>query len=128
MDTLRHHTLLCIYCMKGIYIRDILNHILTTRYWNSSMFIILKTDQIKEIESLKQNGIFCKIFHRRSLSSFKGGMPGVWEITLFSVSSQIHDHLCVWKFSLNSKLLGDKDCLHWIYGQLKKTPFSFTFP
>jgi hypothetical protein len=31
------------------------------------------------------------------------------------VSSQIYDHLCVWKFPLNSKLLGDKD-----YGQLKK--------
>ena len=30
------------------------------------MFIILKTDQVKEIESLKQNGIFCKIFHIRS--------------------------------------------------------------
>jgi hypothetical protein len=41
--------------------------------------------------------------------------PRVWEITLFSVSSQIYDHLCVWKFPLNSMLLGDKDCLHWIW-------------
>jgi hypothetical protein len=44
------------------------------------------------------------------------------------VSSQIYDHLCVWKFSLNSKLLGDKDCLHWIWPVKKITPFPFTFP
>ena len=47
----------------------------------------------------------------------------VWEITLFSVSSQIYDHLCVWKFPLNSKLLGDKDCLHWIWPVKKNDSF-----
>jgi hypothetical protein len=36
------------------------------------------------------------------------------------VSSQIYDHLCVWKFPLNSKLLGDKVCLHWIWPVKKK--------
>ena len=36
------------------------------------------------------------------------------------MSSQIYDHLCVWKFPLNSKLLGDKDCLHWIWPVKKK--------
>ena len=50
--------------------------------------------------------------------------PEVWEITLFSVSSQIYDHLCVWKFPLNSKLLGDKDCLHWIWSVKKNDSFS----
>ena len=49
----------------------------------------------------------------------------VWEITLFSVSSQIYDHLCVWKFPLNSKLLGDKDCLHWIWPVKTNDSFSF---
>ena len=55
----------------------------------------------------------------------QGRRPGVWEITLFSVSSQIYDHLCVWKFPLNSKLLGDKDCLHWIWPVKKNDSFSF---
>jgi hypothetical protein len=27
--------------------------------------------------------------------SYSGGKPGVWEITLFSVSSQTYGHLCV---------------------------------
>ena len=52
-------------------------------------------------------------------------MPGVWERTLFSVSSQIYDHLCIWKFPLNSKLLGDKECLHWIWPVKKNDSFSF---
>ena len=55
-------------------------------------------------------------------------LKGVGEITLFSVSSQIYDHLCVWKFPLNSKLLGDKACLHWIWPVKKMTSFPFTFP
>jgi hypothetical protein len=41
------------------------------------------------------------------------------------VSSQIYDHLCVWKFPLNSKLLGDKDCLHWIWPVKKMTLLPF---
>ena len=41
------------------------------------------------------------------------------------MSSQIYDHLCVWKFPLNSKLLGDKDCLHWILPVKKNDYFSF---
>jgi hypothetical protein len=41
------------------------------------------------------------------------------------VSSQIYDHLCVLKFPLNSKLLGDKDCLHWIWPVKKNDSFSF---
>ena len=41
------------------------------------------------------------------------------------MSSQIYDHLCVWKFPLNSKLLGDKDCLHWIWPVKKNDSFSF---
>ena len=44
------------------------------------------------------------------------------------MSSQLYDHLCVWKFPLNAKLLGDKDCLHWIWPVKKNTPFPFTFP
>ena len=36
------------------------------------------------------------------------------------MSSQLYDDLCVWKFPLNSKLLGDKDCLHWIWPVKKK--------
>jgi hypothetical protein len=55
----------------------------------------------------------------------QGSRPGVWEITLFSVSSQTYDHLCVWKYPLNSKLLGDKDCLHWIWPVKKNDSFSF---
>ena len=41
------------------------------------------------------------------------------------MSSQIYDHLCVWKLPLNSKLLGDKDCLHWIWPVKKNDSFSF---
>ena len=41
------------------------------------------------------------------------------------MSSQIYDHLCIWKFPLNSKLLGDKDCLHWIWPVKKHDSFSF---
>ena len=41
------------------------------------------------------------------------------------MSSQIYDHLCVWKFPLDSKLLGDKDCLHWIWPVKKDGFFSF---
>ena len=41
------------------------------------------------------------------------------------MSSQIYDHLCVWKFPLNSKLLGDKDCIHWIWPVKKDGSFSF---
>jgi hypothetical protein len=63
--------------------------------------------------------------HTGNNTHLKGGRPGVWEITLFSVSSQIDDHLCVWKFPLNSKLLCDKDCLHWIWPVKKMTPFTF---
>ena len=55
------------------------------------------------------------------------GRSGVWEITLFSVSSQIYDHLCVWKFHLNSKLPGDKDCLHWIWPDKKWLLFLLPF-
>ena len=36
------------------------------------------------------------------------------------MSFQIYGHLCIWKFPLNSKLLGDKDCLHWIWPVKKK--------
>ena len=39
------------------------------------------------------------------------------------MSSQIYDHLCIWKFPLNPKLLGDKDCLHWIWPVKKKLLF-----
>ena len=46
--------------------------------------------------------------------TLRGGRPGVWEITLFSVSSQIYDHLCVWKFPLVTKIVFIG------YGQLKK--------
>ena len=41
------------------------------------------------------------------------------------MSSQIYDHLWVWKFPLNSKLLGDKDCLRWIWPVKKNDSFSF---
>ena len=41
------------------------------------------------------------------------------------MSSQIYDHMYVWKFPLNSKLLGDKDCLHWIWPVKKNDSFSF---
>ena len=43
------------------------------------------------------------------------------------MSSQIYDHLCVWKFPLNSKLLGDKDCLHWIWPVKKWLLFLLPF-
>jgi hypothetical protein len=33
---------------------------------------------------------------------------------------QIFGHLCVWRFPLNSKLLGNTDCLHWIWAFKKK--------
>ena len=59
------------------------------------------------------------------ISFIKGVCLGVWERTLFSVSSQIYDHLCIWKFPLNSKLLGDKECLHWIWPVKKNDSFSF---
>ena len=36
------------------------------------------------------------------------------------MSSQIYDYPCAWKFLLNSKLLGGKDCLHWIWPVKKK--------
>ena len=39
------------------------------------------------------------------------------------MSSQIYGHLCIWKFPLNSKLLGDKDCLHWIWPVKKNDSF-----
>jgi hypothetical protein len=48
----------------------------------------------------------------------KGGRPGVWEITLLSASSQIYDHLCVWKFPLNCKLLGEP-CKEHSYRKVK---------
>ena len=41
------------------------------------------------------------------------------------MSSQIYDHLCIWKFPLNSKLFGEKDCLHWIWPVKKNDSFSF---
>ena len=41
------------------------------------------------------------------------------------MSSEIYDHLCIWKFPLNSKLLSDKDCLHWIWPVKKNDSFSF---
>ena len=43
------------------------------------------------------------------------------------MSSQIYDHLCVWKLPLNSKVLGDKDCLHWIW-PVKKKWLLFLWP
>ena len=33
---------------------------------------------------------------------------------------QIFGHLCIWRFPLNSKLLGNTDCLHWIWAFKKK--------
>ena len=36
------------------------------------------------------------------------------------MSSQIYGHLCIWKSTLNSKLLGNTDCLHWIWTVLIK--------
>ena len=50
----------------------------------------------------------------------------VWETTLFSLYSQLYHHLCIWKSSLNSRLLGKTDCLHWIWAVLKKYD-SFSF-
>ena len=45
---------------------------------------------------------------RKRLRVYAWGM----ETTLCSLSSQIYGHLCVWKSPLNSKLLGNTDCLH----------------
>jgi hypothetical protein len=66
---------------------------------------------------------FCQV----SIQSDVRGRPGVWEIILFSVSSRIYDHLCVWKFPLNSKLLGDKDCLNRIWPVTKWLLFLLPF-
>jgi hypothetical protein len=66
-------------------------------------------------------------FNRKRLSHKLGYISGIFD-NIFrwtSVSSQIYDHLCVWKFPLNSKLLGDKNCIHWIWPVKKDGSFSF---
>jgi hypothetical protein len=53
---------------------------------------------------------------------------GMGDNSIFSVFSNIWSSVRL-KIHLNSKLLGDKDCLHWIWPVKKKmTPFPFTFP
>ena len=45
-----------------------------------------------------------------------------------SLSSKLYGHPCIWNSSLNCKLLGNTDCLHWIWVALKNmTPFPFIF-
>ena len=54
-----------------------------------------------------------------------GCRPGVWEITLFSVSSQIYDHLCIENSPSIPSFLVTK-IVYIEYGQLKKYD-SFSF-
>ena len=116
------------YC-ETVYSRSGINHMWIFKN-SKDLLDNLQSRSFSQVSSIKTfdfSTLYTTLPHDKSETHLRG-RPRVWEKTLFSVSSQIYDHLCVCKFLLNSKLLGDKDCLHWIWPVKKMTSFPFTFP